>query len=844
MSVRIALCLIGSLLLSACGGGGGGGGGGGQSGGGFTIQLQQSSVSLQYRDGQNVASASLDATWRGTPPNPLYVFAIVEGPGIAAPSISITETNAHATITALRMPVGEYSGRIVIRACPDSTCSSTVGGTPINVPYTVRVTPPLFTVGGDVVSQASIEHLLGLPAPTRTLDIAASVGAWTATATQPWIELSQTGGAGAAALVVTLRPELLSTQRMEGSVTISASTLGSQTFNISALIRTPAVQTSPGYVPVSGVAGAPLSLSQPVTVELGNGGTLPIASVIANQPWLRVSSISGQSFQVSLDSSVTALPSGSHTGIVTVTLEGGVVDLQQQLQVQLTLAQAAFTTPATIVLGGDAGHDFSDVSLPISLNTGSNAYTWAVSSPPSWLNIDRTSGSIAASGDTLTLRPIREQTTPGVATTSLHFSTTINGEVITHTVPVEFALDKRRLIASEVGIAFTELPGANYDQLTRTLKVRDNYNENIAWTAAVDAGAAWLTVTPSGSSGDDLEVTADTSGLTPDQLYTARIRIASNDSGIGNDEYVHVGLWVGASMPVTNRNLGGNSPQILGDPIRPYVYTHAFNEATIEVFNAYTGAQITTINGIPTNVVDMAASKDGQTLYVLASNNVVPVNLTTYAVGAPMTLPFASGNRQVLTYARPDGVGVLLDDEGTVNLAATGESVGYGPSGEFGLSGDDRLLFWADTRRSVGFSEARGKQFTMTRTGEFDGGDGLFGSYTAVNFDGSRVYMTRTSNVGGGPRVIVFNGQTLGSIVELEATLNFPKLLVTSRGQAVLSKLHYGSDDDVTVYNPDNSVALSDASLGDGSRDESVTGDGNFVLVTTHNSAWIVPIPR
>jgi hypothetical protein len=568
---------------------------------------------------------------------------------------------------------------------------------------------------------------------------------------------------------------------------------------------------------------------------------LPIGSVTASQPWLRASSISGQSFQLSLDSSVTALASGSHTGMVTVTLEGGVVDVQQQMQVQLTLARAAFTTPATIVLGGDTGRDFSDVSLPLSLNTGTNAYAWTVSSPPSWLNINRTSGSVAEGGDTLTLRPVRSQSTPGLATTSLQFSTTINGEVITRTVPVEFALDERRLIASEVGIAFTELPGTAYDQLSRTLKVRDNYNENIAWTA--DDDAAWLTVTPSGSNGDDLVVTADTSSLAADQLYTARIRITTDESTIEDEEYVQVGLWVGTSMPVTQRNLFGNYPDILGDPIRPYVYVHYFNQSTIEVFNAYTGAQITTINGVPTNIVDMTASKDGQMLYILASNNIVPVNLTTYAVGSTITLPFTYGIRQVLTYTRPNGVGVLLDDEGTASLATTGESVGGGPSGEFALSGDDRVLFWGEARHSVDFSEARGKRYMRTRTGMFDGGDGMSTRFAAANFDGSRVYMCRISNVNGARRVIVFNGQTLDSIVELQTPLQFRELLVTSRGQAVLSQLHYGPDD-LTVYNPDNSVALSGVELGDAEDDVSATGDGNFVLVTTYNSTWIVPIPR
>ena len=189
------------------------------------------------------------------------------------------------------------------------------------------------------------------------------------------------------------------------------------------------------------------------------------------------------------------------------------------------------------------------------------------------------------------------------------------------------------------------------------------------------------------------------------------------------------------------------------------------------------------------------------------------------------------------------GVGVLLDDEGTANLATTGESVGDGPFGEFGLSGNDRMLFGGGTRRSVDFSAARGKRFIMAQTGTFDGGDGMSAVFAAANFDGSRVYMCRISNATGARRVIAFNGQTLDSIVELQTPLQFRKLLVTSRGQTVLSQLHYGPDD-VTVYNPDNSVALSGIELGDAERDVSATGDGNFVLVTTHNSAWVVPIPR
>jgi hypothetical protein len=538
------------------------------------------------------------------------------------------------------------------------------------------------------------------------------------------------------------------------------------------------------------------------------------------------------------------LPSGTHSGVITVTLEGGAVDVEYQMPVQLALARAAFTTPATIVLGGASGRDFSDVSVPLSLNTGTNAYPWTLTIPPSWVNVNRISGNVSASGDTLTFQPIRGSLTPGLISTSLLFSATINGEVITRTVPVEFAIDQRRLIADQVGIAFTELPGTNYDQLSRTLKVRDNYGGSVVWDA--DDDAPWLTVTPSGSSGDDLVVTADTTGLTADQLYTARVRITTNESTIDDEEYVQVGLWVGSSMPVANRQLAeGSVAAISGDPIRPYVYTHGLAQPYIRVYNLYTGTVVATINGIPDETRDMTVSKDGRTLYLLASNNVTPVNLTTYAVGPTMVLPTPPSNRVELTYARPNGVGVLLDtlldDIGTVHLAATGESVGSGIRGPFALSGDDRLLFEGDVRYSMDFNQAR-QQFVRTQTGILNAGDNWFTRYVTANFDGSRVYMTR-SPLNADRRFIMFNGQTMGSIVELRRMTQFlPDPRMTSRDQMVM----FASGlDDVRVYNPDNSLALSGVDFPELDFDRTVSGDGNFAMASTlGNSVWIVPIPR
>ena len=493
MIIRLLFCLIGGVLLAGCSGGGGGGGagdGGGGGGGqasGFTIQLQQSNISLSYREGIAVLpSTDLIATWQGTPSNPLYVFAIVEGSGIEEPMLSIETAQARARVTAARLPAGDYTGRIVIRACPDSRCSSTVGGTPIIVPYTVRVTPPAVTLEGvGTVSSINLTHQLGQSAPTRTLNVASGAGAWTATTSVSWLTLSQTSGSGGTAVVLGVRPEELTTVRMTGTVTVSTSNLGTQTINVSMLMTVPTMQSSLQSVHWSRTAGARLLDTQQVDVSLGDGAVLPM-TVSSNQSWIRFTSVASAapgSFVLALDPSAMSLPSGIHDATVTIHLEGGVTDLERNIQVQLTLARATLTATESFVLGGDTAKDFSAVPLSFSLNTGSNVYPWTVSSVPSWLEITRSSGAVGQAGDTVMLRPIHAQSTPGVANGSLVLSTTVNGEVISRTIPVEFALDTRRLIASEVGIAFTDLPGTNRDELTRTIRVRDNYDESVPWTA-------------------------------------------------------------------------------------------------------------------------------------------------------------------------------------------------------------------------------------------------------------------------------------------------------------------------------------------------------------------------
>ena len=197
--IAILACAV---LLYGCGGGGGGGGG--QNNNAFTIRLDRTSVSFDYVQNKQTAPAVVTATWTGQPPDPLFIGAVLQGTGLnPVIPITITQTYANIELSPLQLNEGQYSGQVQLLACTDAACANRVGGTPLTVSYTINVRAPVFSGPGFI----QLSHLRGTPPPAGTsLQINAAAGAWTATATQPWITLSQTSGSGAAFSGGTNRP--------------------------------------------------------------------------------------------------------------------------------------------------------------------------------------------------------------------------------------------------------------------------------------------------------------------------------------------------------------------------------------------------------------------------------------------------------------------------------------------------------------------------------------------------------------------------------------------------------------------------------------------------------------
>ncbi|HSD39363.1 MAG TPA: hypothetical protein VLC92_17780 [Rhodocyclaceae bacterium] len=222
---------------------------------------------------------------------------------------------------------------------------------------------------------------------------------------------------------------------------------------------------------------------------------------------------------------------------------------------------------------------------------------------------------------------------------------------MTKNVMVTANVDKHKLIASEVGLAFAKTPA--WSRLTRTLTVRDNYGTG-SWTAA--SNQSWLTVTPSGVSGGALTLTADTTGLTADQIYSASVTLTSSSGA--SPETVSVGLWNGSITPAARTTIAASYTKLVADPVRPLAYVHG-GSATIDIYNIYTAASVGSIP-VSGTLSNMAMSPDGKRLYIVTgTNTIAEIDPVAKTIVGTWSAPSVNAYSELL-YVRPNGDGMLV----------------------------------------------------------------------------------------------------------------------------------------------------------------------------------------
>lgn len=396
-------------------------------------------------------------------------------------------------------------------------------------------------------------------------------------------------------------------------------------------------------------------------------GVLPFGvSMRADQDWIQFSNFGGAP-EVLINP--THLAVGRYQGTLNV-IPGGAE--RESVVIPVTLDVVAPTlspSPGELSFGGGDGTELSARTLTFGLDTFDKDYVWTVAvdtgSEPPWLQLSQTSGTVSGQKpQTLTARVDPTGLSAGLHTARLNFTAMVEGVAVTRTVPVSLSLVAHRLWVADNGVGLVQTPAVS--RLTQTVKVKDSAGQGpVPWSAK--ANQPWLSITPGG--GDTLTVTADPAGLAPDTLHLATVTLSASDGSVPG-ETVRVGLWVGASAGNGRDTLDTASSLLETDPIRPYAYVH--DGTNLSVYNVHTAQRVALLPALGSGLGAMSVSTDGSTLYLLdQSRQVIPVDLDTLKAG----MPWEPGGEPALglTYARPNGHGLVITSTGRFLDAATGE---------------------------------------------------------------------------------------------------------------------------------------------------------------------------
>lgn len=395
------------------------------------------------------------------------------------------------------------------------------------------------------------------------------------------------------------------------------------------------------------------------------------------------------------------------------------------------------------------------------------------------------------------------------------------------------------------GIAFSNFPGSA--TLTTSVKVLDFADQNgVSWNATTSA--AWLSVTPSGVTGDDLTITANPNGLKLNKLYTATIQVTSSQEGFVSKEQIKVSLWVSNEEIPEKTTLSQQYGNLVADPVRPFIYASDGSDS-IDVYNVYSHSLVTSfiVNGTPGKAAVLGRatiSNDGKYLYVLDSANDTLNRISLDKTAEQVSWP---SDASIVEYARPNGYPVILTERGYAIDATTGQKFDQPMPGMFygiseissSLYGNRYCMMNAGlSPYSIGCYNLHVDKMTHTITVEDLGGvphgTGSNGKDIALNYDGTRAWL-----VGGAP--YAFIEVTVDSAVTVVGYLDgqaYPSAVeVGPDGRVWGTAASYYGPKDFWLYDADGVLIIDDLVAGYAQVNEDralvVSGDGKVGVTQT-----------
>lgn len=423
---------------------------------------------------------------------------------------------------------------------------------------------------------------------------------------------------------------------------------------------------------------------------------------------------------------------------------------------------------------------------------------------------------------------------------------------------------KRQLLPSEWGIGLASTRGGTV--LSRTLRVTDNREGALPWTAT--SSAPWLSVTSSGTTGtgSGLVITANPQLATMSAISYATVALKSSSPDVGT-AVINVGLWRSDEGLTTTLTLPTDYTNVVADKIRPYVYAHN-GGTSIDIYNAHLGTKVGTIANVGAALSGMTVAPDGSLLYVLdrdiqseylPSKSIVVVDLAHMSKLETWPLKAQIGGVSVgapstLLAIRTNGKNIVLGGDGEAyvdgkNIATLSSYAHW----DFTASSDGRRVF----AQIAGLSPATGRAYdidyrsmtnnetlTTKLTADVWGISRTSGRDIAVNADGTALYIT------AGWSCFSLNPRTLAFIAELpppDMSFGANNVEVTRDGRVLCGSDGMYSSADIRVYAPGGtalkSFKFADYTKGLLDRQLVVTPDGTTAVGLTNDPKMVfVPI--
>jgi hypothetical protein len=668
LSTRMTAAFILALFVAGCGGGA-------EGEGPDNNRILNSSVS------------SVNANSSSSAENSSVASSVTGSSDSSTSSSSSSSSNSSSSINSVSSSSGSSSSSANVSS---SSSTSVIGGSLLPGAFTLSQTKLAFSAKrfGQVPATGTVAISLTGP------DTAAVGVAFRNGAVQPsWLTVRIVGAAPNYSVLILINSTALPIGTQSSVVSIGTSDasgkiLQYQDIELNYTVKNGVViQSSP--ISVNAVFGhSTTAFSKSFLVQADSVRW----AAKSDSPWVQVSAntlTGSMGMQFAIDTSNLSL--GSSLATITVTNIDDPSDFST-ISVSASLAAPTLVVSgSTLSFGGLSGLEMGAKPLDFSLSTGTNQYPWSLSFTPdngmSWLAVGTTSGTVGDSKYSVLLTPNAKHLSMGTYGGQLRLSANVKGVQISSVILAGLTVDAQRIWVEAAGVGLSQFPSRQV--LTRHVRVFNSLERSdVTWQAS--SNQSWLTVSPSGLGSNPIVLTADPTGLTPNQTYFADVAVTSSDPLITNQDSIRVGLWVGSSNPVDTL-LPITATYLATSPVEPLVYVND-GATTITVYDVNSASLLSTFSGIGTKLGPMTLSQDGKQLFVAdgPANNVLVIDLQSNKLLRVLSLtpldPNIAPNFLLgLAYARPEGHPILaVPSRGEIFDGMTGQKFSVGLRG-FGM---------------------------------------------------------------------------------------------------------------------------------------------------------------